>query len=189
MGPVAVIERRHPMDTYDEALAVLDALPRPDPALPRGLDDAALHHFETRFGVRVPQDVRAWLQRTNGAFVDSQAFLGIAPDTPNDMGEVLTRYPHWLPDQWLPVAVDGSGNVYVVALDARHGRDHPVLFMDHEAGMKQPAFIVASSFRRFVPLFIRKEQQWMAWPFNQALTLSLDPELARCTAAPLPWDA
>ncbi|UQN06254.1 SMI1/KNR4 family protein [Deinococcus sp. QL22] len=176
------------MDTYNEALAVLDALPRPDPALPQGLAADALHHFETRFGVHVPQDVHEWLRRTNGAFVDSQAFLGIAPDMPNDMGEVLTHYPHWVQAQWLPVAVDGCGNVYVVALDARYGPSHPVLFMDHEDGMDQPAYLVASSFRHFVPLFIRKEQQWMAWPFDRALTLALDPELASCTGAPWPWD-
>ena len=176
-----------PIADYASVLAVLNTLPRPTPELPVGVTDDAVQRFERRFGITIPADVLAWLRCTNGPFVNTQSLLGIETDH-YGMDEAYALYPHWPALRWLPIASDGCGNLYAIDLGCRYGATQPVFFVDHEVSDEVPSHLVASGFRVFLPLFVGKESRRTVWPFDRELTLHLDPGLAACSGAPMPWD-
>lgn len=59
-----------------------------------------------------------------------RVFFGIAPSPNGDLTSETWTLSHRTPQGVLPIAEDSLGNY--VCLDARDGRDGPVLFWDHE---------------------------------------------------------
>lgn len=118
--------------------------PRP-PASPEALADTERRLAE--LGHRIPPSYRAFLAEQDGGrpvrnvFTFERgdreqssrvaAFLGVEPAPDGDLAGVAGRIGD-IPPGILPIAGDELGNY--VCLDARDGRDGPILFWDHEEG-------------------------------------------------------
>lgn len=125
--------------------------PRP-PATAADLEAAEARLAE--LGHRIPESYRAFLAEHDGGepvrayyrFEQNerdeedmvQTFLGVAPVDPPLMNLLDTAgvLGDGVPSGVLPIAPDPLGNY--VCLDARDGRDGPVLFWDHEEGFDPP---------------------------------------------------
>jgi hypothetical protein len=88
----------------------------------------------------------------------------------------------------LPIAGDGCGNLYVLALKDPVDGSHPVLFMDVSEDDSRPAYVVASCIWRFVRFLLRREQGFSYWPFEKNRVLEEDPEIEKCSKWARPWE-
>jgi len=175
------------MTITDEVKQLVFAVPSPpgeDP--PRGTDDDTITEFDGRTGLRVPTGLREWLRFTNGPCIGPGGLLGIRPDrTCLDIEEVLESYPAWREKGWLPIAADGCGNYYVVNTN----EGEAVYFIDAAANSEGLDYAVASNVWRFLWFLLEREMGKKDWPFSRDFVLSVDPDIVRCAAAPLPWNA
>jgi len=121
------------------------------PVSPEAL--AAAEQRLAELGVQIPPSYREFLQQRDSARpVESEFafhqdgrpakgevgyFLGVAPVAfPAAMNLVDVVAIGNIPTGVLPIADDAGGNH--ICLDAREGRDGPVLFWDHEEGTGEP---------------------------------------------------
>ena len=89
----------------------------------------------------------------------------------------------------MPIAGDGCGNYFVLALNSADLPLRPVYFIDHEVDFGVPGYAVASGLWHFLRGVLRKERGDFYWPFKAKQALALDPDLKRIRGAPLPWKA
>jgi hypothetical protein len=155
-----------------------------------GTDDSAIFEFTDRTGVTVPDDLAAWLKRTNGNPLGPGGLFGIA--THRKALDVELRYctfPKWRDCGWIPVAGDGCGNYYMLATQHEFGFGYPVFFVDVIADSETPAYIVASAIGPFLRFILEQElREDRLWPFNRGFVLDRDPEIEEF-GIPLPWDS
>jgi hypothetical protein len=64
-----------------------------------------------------------------------------------------------------------------------------VYFIDAAANSEGLDYAVASNVWRFLWFLLEREMGKKDWPFSRDFVLSVDPDIVRCAAAPLPWNA
>jgi len=185
------------MDDYQEqAEVVLNLLELTEaPGFVRtGATDVQLERFEQHLGRTVPDELRAWLRVCNGSLSGPGGFFGVDCDLDSlDIATALSTFPHWQERAWLPVASDGCGSVYVLALGCTTSSGHAILFLDHESSQKAlcdtPTYVAASGLWPFLRLVSLRESHLIEWhwPFDKERTLQHDPDIIACSGVPLPW--
>lgn len=168
---------------------LLARAPRPpEEVLPEGASDGDCDAFEQRTGIRLPDDVRQWLQVTNGPCVGPGGLFGIRPRRAHlDIERYFGMFPSWQRQKWIPVAGDGCGNYYVIPTQGEYGRGNPVLFVDASSTYDTPSFIVASDIGHFLVGLLEKEIGMNGWPFDENYVTKTDAEITRFVGTPLPW--
>ena len=181
----------------EQVWALLVQVPRePNTALPPGATQEAVDEFEARTGISLPYELCKWLKMCNGPCVGPGGLFGVAPASEFLLMEVHLSYePAWFVKGWIPVAGDGTGKYYVLDSRTEVKQGHPVFFLDHERGLNEPEYVVASNIWQFLRFLLQEELDRQrggrsSWPFHADSVLTLDPVLASCTeVAPLPWSA
>lgn len=162
-----------------------------------GVSLEALDDFETKAGLRIPEQLREWLMFTDGTDFESIRMISVLT-RPQDMSilQYLQEYPIWKAKGWIPFATDGCGSCYVVATKVASGPPHPVGFIDHEEDMDRITYAVASDLWHFLEGSFRKtlffdearakglswdDEEWpdFWWPFERRKMLKFDPELSK----------
>ena len=106
----------------DLRLLVAGAVRAPADDEPEGASAADLAVLSDRLGCTLPLALRNWLSVCRGAAVGPGGVFGERPDRPSlDMAVIRDLFPDWRLLGWLPVAGDGCGNYYVLALDGTVG--------------------------------------------------------------------
>jgi hypothetical protein len=130
---------------------------------------AALERALGERGFTLPQSYKAFLARHDGGRPtgprvfrfregDSEGrssvtnFLGVRPSPDGDLLLQIKSTGDDLPKGVLPIATDPNGNA--ICIDARDGRDGPVLFWDHEQVPEEPGdanlYEIAPTFEAFL---------------------------------------
>jgi len=162
----------------------------PEESLPAGISDRECDSFEERTGIHLPDDVRQWLEVSNGPCVGPGGLYGIQPQRPHlDMEKFLELFPSWRMRKWIPLAGDGCGNHYVIPTQAEYGSGYPVLFIETNSTSDAPSFIAASDIDHFLVSLLEKELGVEGWPFDEGYVTSTDPGITRFLGVPLPWMA
>jgi hypothetical protein len=174
------------MTLEEEVLQLAEIVPgEPGVPLPPGATDAQIDGFSVLHGVTIPPEVRGWLRFTNGPRIGPGGVSGL-----EDFEDVYGFMPGFKERLWLPLGTDGCGDYYVLALDSEDRPLRPVYFIDpYASGYGAPTYAVASGFWQFLRFLFRRELGERGWPFDAALVLASDPELAGVRGAPLPWEA
>jgi hypothetical protein len=175
------------MTIQDEVRRLAEIVPRePGAPLAPGASDDEIDGFLRRTGLEIPPEVRGWLRFTDGPRIGPGGIYGL-----RDFEHVYAFLPEFRDNRWLPLGTDGCGDYYVLALDSPDHPLQPVYFIDpyQEGGYGAPSYAVASGFWRFLRFLFKHELGERGWPFDVALVLAEDPDLARVTSARLPWVA
>lgn len=61
-----------------------------------------------------------------------------------DIKQILNLYPQWLLMNWIPIAGDGSTNLFVVDVAKNENKRHPVYYVDTQESPDKPTYIAAS---------------------------------------------
>jgi hypothetical protein len=161
-----------------------------------GASDQAIDALGTRLGIVVPDELRAWLRLSNGSLGGYGGYFGVSPQHPvRDIEDALATLPQQFTRTWLPIASDGCGSLYVLALRDMTSSGPAVLFLDWEDSrgdlFNVASYAVASGIWPFLRLQLMHELDLLDWhwPFDREQTLREDPALVQCVSAPLPWDA
>jgi hypothetical protein len=104
---------------------------------------------------------------------------------PLDIELILESFPDWKIKQWIPVAGDGCGNYYVLVPSSI---GHAVGFVEAVSSSDGIQYLVASGFWKFLIFLLRRELGEKRWPFNKKFVVSIDSEILKAEAAPLPWE-
>lgn len=154
---------------------------RVDPATDQQIESA-----EKYIGILFPTEWREFLRFLNGPCIGPGGILGIETKRPAlDLRYVLDFYRDWKDQLWIPIAGDGCGNFYVLAI-CNDGTT-PVCFIDTIAAPNTLAFVVSSDLWHFLVFILSKELGEKGWPFLSEYVLRNDPKLAECAVAPMPW--
>jgi len=175
---------------------ILDLVPRePGTLLPQGATEQEIAEFEHVMRFSLPVELKDWLSSCNGPCVGPGGLYGIAPAprwlTIEDHWEPM---PEWKVRGWIPVAGDGVGNQYILDSHSGSGDQHPIYFLDHEASLLQPVYIVASNLWQFLRFLLQTELDQAqgkraVWPFQEAVVLTADPGLEQYrNRVPFPWE-
>jgi hypothetical protein len=179
------------MGIEDEVVRLAAEVPGPPgEPLPPGVTDADIESFAQRTGLLVPPELQEWLRFTNGPCIGPGGVYGIRPLREHlDMERALEFLPEFRANRWLPLATDGCGDYYVLALGRQKHSPRPVFFVDpyQEGGYGVPTYAVASELWPFLRFLFRRELGERGWPFDPAVVLAADSALAGVTGAPLPW--
>ncbi|MFO0838463.1 MAG: SMI1/KNR4 family protein [Phycisphaerae bacterium] len=179
------------LPTLDQLECLLRRGIRDHSALPRGATEDQIEQFVLRTGLQVPPSLRLFLRRWNGIHGGEGGLYGIGPGVDEflDIEHMLRRFPKFWRKLWIPVAGDGCGSYYIVPTRQEFGAGFPVIFCDHVDGW-DATYSVASDYLLFVSFCLQRELDdvdW--WPFEREQFLREDPEIARFSGVPLPWDA
>lgn len=160
-----------------------------------GEPDEELAKFEEIHQIELPNELKSWFRRCNGANVKPSGL-----DSLFSKHELvcldwhLKEYPAWKQRGWFPLASDGCGNLYIMTARIVIGPTgtHPVCFLDQN-NFAKPSYAVASGVWIFVYLLLQDEllrERGMRtfWPFDKQAVLAVDPPLAECRDIPLPWE-
>jgi hypothetical protein len=154
-----------------------------------------LRRFEHLHDVALPEELRSWLRRCNGASVNPGGLISLFG---NEQGVCLDwyfkEYPAWKKTGWWPVASDGCGDLYILTSEIAipSTGTHPVCFLD-QSDFSQPQYAVASGLWKFLRFLLEKEVLLAQgnenyWPWDKEVVLAVDPALAECRGVPLPWE-
>ena len=178
------------MDELEEVCELLKSVPnKPGQELPGGIGRSAIQDFAKRSGFEVPEVLFEWLGRCNGPLVGPGGLFGLGTSKKFlDMEHLLSLFPSWRRQNWIPVAGDGNGNYYV--LTRARGR-WPVVFIETSTDSDVAAFVVASDLPKFLKALLSKEGgKNVGWPFKKSVVLANDPDISYFGEDfPLPWDA
>lgn len=184
----------------------------PDIPLPGGATEAELTEFEASTGLRLPSELRDWLQTCNGPCVGPGGLYGISQEREFlSMQKRLSLHPEWIDLGWIPLAGDGCGDEYVLDIKAGIAPNHPIYFLEHERTMLEPDYVVAVGVWRFLEMLLQDDldcetliddemldnnelanefERVSWWPFKKERVLAANPELADYQGnVPLAWEA
>ncbi len=146
--------------------------------------------MESRIGVKLPEDVRTWLQFANGSLVGPGGIFGVPPIRNHlNMERRWQRHPDWVFRKWVPFASDGCGNYYMIPTQQEFGPGYPVMFVELIHDPVAPRYFVASNIWRFIVAAILNQRSECSWPFDREWLLEHDPDIVKFHGVPLPWDA
>jgi cell wall assembly regulator SMI1 len=146
------------MEAIDRIKELVFACPAPTEGIPAGTTLEVIRAFTSRTGVTVPNDMRDWLQLTNGPCVGPGGLYGIQTAREElDIESMWKLRPRWKVKGWIPIASDGCGNDYVMATRGDFGPGCPVVFFDIIASRSWPAYSVASGLSPFLVFLLEAE--------------------------------
>jgi len=154
-----------------------------------------IHAFEEAHGLLLPNELKAWLRRSNGANVNPGGLNSLFGNKGGGgLDWYFKEYPHWKAAGWFPIGGDGNGDLYVlnVGITVPSTRTHPVCFLDQK-DFSFLAYVMASGLWKFLYCLLksevfREEGKDFLWPFDKTTTLAIDPNLVDCGVIPLPWE-
>ncbi len=158
---------------------------RPDP-YPDGVSSDAVQKFSRRIGIPIPSDVQEWLSITNAA----PGYFGVCPrDDSDSMEWIIELNPDWKRLSWLPVARNEFGDYYIRKCDS----EETAICMVEGTNSSILQYAAASDILHFARFDLEERvalnrNETYPWPFDKEFVLSKDPDLAKVTIAPLPWD-
>lgn len=169
--------------SLDEAYQLLLQIPRWENwAEPQGASTDSITSFQRRMALVLPDVLFDWLRRCNGACAGPGGIFGLCPDNSFiDIEATLLLYPEWSAKGWIPIAGDGCGNYYLLLPDAS------VCFFDTQCDPGNAMYVVASDLPHFWVSLFRRELGETGWPFDPSYVLAFDPQISKCTTAPMPW--
>src|SRR5262249_26892411 len=139
-----------------------------------GISDQTIDAFGARLGSTLPDELRAWLRLSNGSLGGYGGFFGVRPRPPvRDIEEESARLPRQFARTWLPIASDGCGSLYVLALRDMTSSGPAVLFLDWEDSRGElfnvASYAVASGIWPFLRLQLMHELDLLDWhwPFDR----------------------
>jgi cell wall assembly regulator SMI1 len=185
-----VIEEGIMQDVKQDVINLLPLLRlEPKDHLPSGAAPQDIDLLQQRIGVTLPAQLVEWLSICNGPCVAEGGVYGIRPDRKFlDMETRLESLPVWCGRNFIPVAGDGCGSHYVLAITPTNGLN-PVYFVDHEdeGVLDEPSYVVASDLWHFLHFLFQAELGAEGWPFDRTKVLQEDPELIKVEDRLLPW--
>ena len=158
-----------------------------DYEFPSGASGQELDEFEVRTGLRITSQLREWLATVNGAMVGPGGLFGVRPV--RDVLSIeyyLKIYPEWCQDGWLPIASDGLGNFWIVAVGP-DGSGGWVAFVNTHNDPDSIDYYVASTVFRFLDFILRSELGERGWPESRDYVLERDPDLQRVPESLTAW--
>jgi hypothetical protein len=175
------------------ATDLLTVVPRP-PEMTRVpvATDFDIQRLQNAFEFELPKALLAWLRACNGAPLGPGGLLGSSLERPSD--DILSArglVAAYMPANFLPVATDGCGNLYVIRLGGDPARSNPVYFAEVRSEPFALEYTSASSLEHFYYLFLKSDTQKDGWPFSEQYTLLADPGMrasAEELGAPHPWE-
>jgi len=178
--------------------------------VPGGADEQAVHALANHLRMDIPPDLREWLLTCKASRVMRGRLLGISPHNLSvDIQAYLDRHPSWVEKGWIPIAIDATGNPFVLATrSSKAAVGTPVLFIDRDASYDEPEYVAASGLWKFLWFLLQHDQQlallkahaadeekWdeeyervAYWPFDRVKVVAIDPDILSCTDAPMPWE-
>jgi hypothetical protein len=127
-----------------------ESICRNAPASEQMISDA-----EQRLGLGFSPSMREFLQVHNGLGLIDYQILSVPEDMVQESLHCRTAWEH---NEWVAIARDSSGDVYVLLTDKRNERgENPVAKVDHEDGHIMA--IVGSSYERFLWFLLDKLQR------------------------------
>jgi hypothetical protein len=154
-----------------------------------------LLRFELVNGVAIPNELKSWFRRCNGASVNPGGLNSLfAKDQPVCLDWYFREYPVWKTRGWWPIGTDGCGDLYILTTEITipSTGTHPVCFLD-QSDFEHLAYVMASGLWRFLYFLLEKEVLLAQgrpsyWPWEKDAVLAVDPGLAECRGVPLPWE-
>lgn len=152
--------------------------------------------FEKIHGVELPNELKAWFRRCNGANVNPGGFQSLfGKEGGGGVDWYLKEYPHWKAAGWYPIGGDGNGDLYILnaGITIPSTKTHPVCFLDQQ-DFSFLTYAMSSGLWKFLYCLLKSEivrdggKDLQPWPFDKRATLAIDPNLIECTAIPLPWE-
>src|SRR5215213_3057707 len=71
--------------------------------------------FEQAHGLKLPNELKAWFRRCNGATVNPGGFESLYPkEGVVCLDWYFKQYPHWKAAGWFPIGGDGNGDLYIL---------------------------------------------------------------------------
>lgn len=177
------------MENANRIKELITQSPAPPEGIPGGTTLGAIDAFTNRTGVNVPEDMREWLQLSNGPCIGPGGIYGIETAREElDIEFIWKLRPRWKERRWIPIADDGCGNDYVMVTQGEFGPGYPIVFFDTIANRHWPAYAVASDLGHFLVFLLERELGKEGWPFNEKMVTSADPAIVQIKRVPLPWN-
>lgn len=147
--------------------------------------------FETDNGLKLLPELKEWLHVFNLS-EKSQIFTStpILYDAKQiqesfDIGKDIYREYGWVQKNWIPIASDGCGNLYILGQIKPEIKEIPVFFMDMISSAPEPDYVVASDLWHFLKFVFMKSihefsspERMFFWPLeNLEEALKIDKSL------------
>ena len=151
------------------------------------------NEFESKFQIKLPDELKEWLMLCNGAPLQPGDVYGInSPNSSLNISNFYKIFTEWPLLKWIPLASDGCGDYYVLDTQLRINNMSPIYFIDQE-DYDSPAYIVASNtWSFFYFLFLDEINDNKGgnnfWPFEKCKVIERDPAILKFKNIPLPWD-
>ena len=158
--------------------------------------------FMVEYGFSIPSTLADYLRISNGAWIYPNGVYGIyTEDERLDIRKMFEYFPEWLERKWIPISSDGCGCYNVMDAGYNQTEHQPIFFIDCSDYVK-PDYIVASNMWTYIYFHIEQElrdeenpppefphmSEPSLWPFNKEYVLSVDPDIEKITAYPIPWE-
>jgi len=163
---------------YNEILKIGNS--RPELKLGKSIRIDELNLVLHSYNLQPNEDLLEYFGSINGVIIGLGALLGIKRDLPFLSVEFYKNLNSFiLTEKILPIATDGTGNIYVIVLDKSDIRYGSVYFIDLHTTPFCLEYVVASSlvkFLKFILKFYRGEAV-NKWPYSKQFMEELDPDL------------
>lgn len=175
---------------YDEILNIGNS--RPELKFENGISMGELNLVLQSYNLQANEDLFEYFGTINGIIIGPGALLGIKRNLPFLSVEFYKNLNSFiLSEKILPIASDGTGNIYVLILDKSDIRYGSVYFIELHSTSFCLEYVVASSLSKFIE-FILKFHHGEAlnkWPYNKQFMEEFDSDLFKIKGAHLfIWD-
>jgi hypothetical protein len=172
----------------DGLIALARRVPMPpEYQLPAGASEHEIGTFETCVGLKVPSQLRAWLEKVNGAMAGPGGLFGARGATDFlSIEKYLKIFPAWRRLGWLPIASDGLGNYWVV-VPGPDGSAGWVAFIDVHSDPEAIDYYAASTVFRFLGFLLNSELGEQGWPRTRQYVVEHDHGMENVPESLSPW--
>ncbi|GGY37802.1 SMI1/KNR4 family protein [Pseudoduganella albidiflava] len=180
---------------WNEIRELLARSPHPLGEMPlRGIDTTEAEALRVMLGREIPSDLSQWLHIANGLCAGPGGLFGFGISEEHlDIEFLWSLFPDWRARGWIPVAGDGCGNYYVLAIQGECAESSPVIFVETpgaaDTGVDTGAYVVASSLAHFLRFYLEDDIVRTGWPFDEKYVRDRDPAIVNFSSLTLPWDA
>lgn len=156
----------------------------------RGIGTTEAEALRVMLAREIPSDLSQWLHIANGLCAGPGGLFGFGTREEHlDIEFLWSLFPDWRARGWIPVAGDGCGNYYVLAIQDECAGSDPVLLVETLDNADTGSYVVASSLAHFLRFYLEDDIGRTGWPFNEGHVLERDPALLNFDWLTLPWHA